>query len=282
MKIKSTAFLRFISQSNLFISVCAFFFTKFCLAMLQLTDLDKLSDYPSFVALSVFIVYGLQRIVESKKYNPSSAKNKYEWYNEHFLLMIFLVAAAGLALVVQFTSLFIHEFWIILPPVIVSLLYFAGPHPLKTINFGKGFFIGITWAYVCVLLPELISGPGSVGKDAFSKTACVFFFISALCIPFDIRDAEDDRVKRIYSLPVVFGNTTSKLIAALLLLFSGFFAFVLIKNKTFSVSLILSNLMALPIVVFSSPRNHPFYFSLLTEGLLLLPIIFLQVLLKFI
>ncbi len=277
MKNKFFAFLNFILRSNLYIAVCAYFFTQFCLSSFQLSQLDSLSRYPHFVGICVFFVYGLQRIVESKNHSPNGDKNKYKWYQQHFLIMVFLIVIAFVSLLLVFNHLLSQSFWIILPPFIVSLLYFVGPKPLKALNFGKGFVIGITWSYVCVILPCVVSGHQLLISDVLLTAISVFFFVSAICIPFDIRDAEVDRFKNIRSLPVLLGQTISKIIAVCLLLLSVVIECFQSGHEAQLLSLIFTAAAAVPVIIFSFPGNHPFYFSLLTDGLLLLPIIFMQV-----
>jgi UbiA prenyltransferase family len=207
--------LDFISNSNLFVSCCAFFFSKQALLSLNITDKRTLSLYPLLVSVSVFFIYGCQRLYHSKRSRPPFTERE-QWYAEHFGLILFPVAFSGLAVVSMlffFPPVMILYF---LPLLAVSLLYYLGPLPLRKIHMLKGFLIALVWTAVCVAVPYCLFPNQKTAGEMYFLTAGTFFLVSGLCIPFDIRDMKEDREKNILSLPVLYGITGSKVIAVLM------------------------------------------------------------------
>jgi UbiA prenyltransferase family len=278
MKKNISYLIDFIARSNAFVSCCAFFFTKYCLSLIGQMDKVNLSLFPWLVAVGVFFIYGLQRIIESKKNKSALQEKKHDWYRQHFSLMMFLVVASSIILLTLFFTFYSVGFLKILPPLFISILYFAGPKPLKSLTALKGFFIGITWSYVCAVLPVLLAATDADWMTLLPHAISMFCFISALCIPFDIRDRDSDIGNGIKSLPVTVGVNSAKFVAVSLLLASLMIEFFCFTDSLPFLSLSLTSLVGLFVVFFSSSGKHPYYFSLLAEGILFLPYTFLQLL----
>ena len=124
----------------------------------------------------------------------------------HFVLYLTGVVGAGVYffyLLPWFPALCFAAF--------LTFLYSAPKLPwppfrqLQKIAVGKTLFLAFVWVYVTTVLPLLIAG----ARWNFSFvlfTASRFFFIYALCILFDYRDREDDRMQGIKSLVTILDN----------------------------------------------------------------------------
>jgi 4-hydroxybenzoate polyprenyltransferase len=76
---------------------------------------------------------------------------------------------------------------------------------LRKIAIGKTIFLAIVWTYVTAVLPVIISGE-SWRTDAVLFTVSRFFLVYAICVLFDYRDREDDKVAGIRSMVTWFGD----------------------------------------------------------------------------
>ena len=138
----------------------------------------------------------------------------------------------------------------------------------------KQFEIGFVWVVVCCVIPLMFhdnsySGIVSITKDEWLYIVSQFCFISALCIPFDIRDQEKDRKEGTHSLPVVLGIQNSKWVAIGLMgiyLMLAFFIeerdLLLIRGIIFIISILL--------IANTTPQRHRHYFIYLTDGIIIL------------
>jgi 1,4-dihydroxy-2-naphthoate octaprenyltransferase len=263
----------FIAYSNLFISASSYYFTLYCCESLHISS-DKTKLYALIVALSVFFIYGLQRLyfVKSK---PALTPRQH-WYKRFFNPMAFMVGASALSIL---PLLFLFPFKLALYfalPAVISLVYYLGPLPLRKVFAIKGFVIGLVWAACCVVIPFYIFQPQISAGKMFLLATAAFFFVAALCIPFDIRDIHEDRPKKIKSIPVVLGVRMSIVTGIALAVLFG----VLICLANFEANVILAAVVTSAITIFavgfSTPERSKFYFSLLVDGLLFAPFLSLR------
>jgi 4-hydroxybenzoate polyprenyltransferase len=132
------------------------------------------------------------------------------WVHKHRIVhaVLFFFGLAGS--VFYFFSLLAHWFWLSVS-ALVTFLYSAPkiPHPyfraLRKIAIGKTIFLAIVWTYVTAVLPVIISGE-SWRTDAVLFTVSRFFLVYAICVLFDYRDREDDKVAGIRSMVTWFGD----------------------------------------------------------------------------
>ncbi len=94
---------------------------------------------------------------------------------------------------------------------LLTFLYSAPKLPLRLfqrlrrIAVGKTLFLAAVWVYVTTVLPVIVAdAKWNVSFVLF--TASRFFFTYAICIIFDYRDREDDRIQGIRSLVTFLGE----------------------------------------------------------------------------
>ena len=99
----------------------------------------------------------------------------------------------------------LHWFAAICFAVFLTFLYSAPKlrHPLfkrlREIAVGKTLFLTFVWVYVTAVLPIIVAGaPWSPSFLLFSASR--FFLIYSICIVFDYRDREDDKLQGIRSM----------------------------------------------------------------------------------
>ena len=131
-----------------------------------------------------------------------SKKLAWNLSNKPLHLALFIAGLTGSAV---FALLLIeHWFWLGLT-AFLTFLYSAPkiPHPifelLKKVALAKTIFLAFAWTHVTTLLPMVMySAELTSSQEWFVVNR--FFFIYAICILFDYRDAEQDRKDGIRSM----------------------------------------------------------------------------------
>ena len=152
--------------------------------------------------------------------------------------------------------------------VVVGLLYdsFFLKYFIRKIPLFKVFYVGLTWGLIngWLIQPE-IHWP-------------IFFlswlFITALVLPFDIRDMKSDDVT---TFPQLIGIQNTKYLAYLLV-FSSLLISIYYLNSIFSLSLFLTSILTYILIYFSENNRKESYFSFWVESCSCLPLLFLLIL----
>ncbi|MGN7757017.1 hypothetical protein ACTJIV_06025 [Chryseobacterium sp. 22532] len=192
---------------------------------------------------------------------------KYQ-YTRHFFKILILNAAAGIVC----AFLIIHNHneirllkWFII--VVLGLLYnsFFLEVYIRKIPLLKVFYVGLVWALVnCWLtLPEF----------SFPIFLISFFFITALVLPFDIRDIESDTVQ---TFPKLIGVQNTKYIAYMLVFISMLIATFYLR-PVYGTAFFLSGIMTFILIYFSENKRDDAYFSFGIETCSALPFLFLLI-----
>jgi hypothetical protein len=248
-----------------------------------------LFDYPVNSTLLYFVWFGTLC-----SYNfhwlltpaPASTANKASWHYKHRLLHIIL---AGIGLVgASYYGFHLLAFWPwLLSIAFITFLYSAPKLPfpifrrLQKIAVAKTAFLTLVWTYVTAILPLVINtNHWSITQHLYIFNR--FYFIYAICILFDNRDKESDRLQGIRSLvtnitdkgiSVLFWTT----IAVTLLSNIALFYFLpLIEAVTFFIPLLLLCLMNIPI----NKTESDYYYYFILDGLMMLSgllFIFIQI-----
>lgn len=188
----------FILFSSLYIAGCA---VVMLLQTVQLFHLQKDNDLILFVFFSTICSYNFHWYLTPVS---STEKIRARWTGTHrmFTLILFfigLVASAWFAF-----RLISHWFWLAVG-VLLTFLYSAPKlryKPfiyLRKIAIGKTIFLSFVWMYVTSFLPLVISGDHfGVAEALFCASR--FLLIYAICIIFDYRDRENDRMEGIRSM----------------------------------------------------------------------------------
>ena len=192
---------------------------------------------------------------------------KYQ-YTKHFFKILILNAVAG----VICAFLIIHNHneirlikWGII--VVLGLLYnsFFLDVYIRKIPLLKVFYVGLVWALVnCWLtLPEF----------SLPIFLISFFFITALVLPFDIRDMKNDTVQ---TFPQLIGVQNTKYIAYLLVFISTVLA-IFNLDYHYSFSFFLTSIITYILIYFSENKRDDAYFSFGIETCSALPFLFLGI-----
>ncbi|MDM1556180.1 hypothetical protein PYS58_06145 [Chryseobacterium indologenes] len=192
---------------------------------------------------------------------------KYQ-YTKYFFRILVLNAIAGIAC----AFLIIHNHnevrllkWFII--VFLGLLYnsFFLDVYIRKIPLLKVFYVGLVWALVnCWLtLPEL----------SLPIFLISFFYITALVLPFDIRDMNSDTIK---TFPMIIGIQNTKYIAYGLVFISSLIGIFYLK-PLYALAFFLSSIITYIFIYFSENKRDDSYFSFGVETCSALPFLFLLI-----
>lgn len=192
---------------------------------------------------------------------------KYQ-YTRHFFKILVLNFITGiicsLLIIYNHNEIRLIKWFII---VVLGLLYnsFFLDVYIRKIPLLKVFYVGLVWALVnCWLtLPEF-------NLPIFFIS---LFFITALVLPFDIRDMERDTVK---TFPQLVGVQTTKYIAYLLIFVSDLIA-AFYLDSLYASAFFFTSIVSYILIYFAENKRNDLYFSFGVETCSALPFLFLQI-----
>ncbi len=149
--------------------------------------------------------------------------------------------------------------------VVLGLLYnsFFLDKFIRKIPLLKVFYVGLTWALInsWLILPEF----------NWPIFLISWLFISALILPFDIRDMKSDDV---VTFPILIGVEKTKILAYLLIFISGLLS-VFYLDFEFGIYFFLTIIVTFILIYFSENSNQESYFSFWVESCSGLPLLWL-------
>jgi 4-hydroxybenzoate polyprenyltransferase len=274
--------LDFIGYSNLFLALAVFCSTiQGGFIFKETFDPSVSFAFLNFTA--AFCLYCLQRIFQS---SLPTTDVRLLWYrrNKKWLFTIGILLAIGFSETAW--NIFItykQGIFVYCICALLSIFYFLPPFNLRNIAGIKQFYIALIWILVCIVIPfmfeeEHFTGTMHFKKDQILYIISQFFFIAALCIPFDIRDVNKDRLEGTKSLPVIIGIKQSKFIGMVLMVFYFVFAFFIETQNLLLIRGIVL-LVTIAAIYFSEPKRHRYYCIYFVEGIIILQTILLAYLL---
>lgn len=269
-------FFDFILFGNIYVALGAVGLIQSTVVQLQLTD--RLYAYSLLAFFATLFIYNLQRIfyaeVKNKKIN--SIRRKWIAENQTTVKALTLIGFAGVVL--TFFSNDTKIIFSLSPLLLLSLAYFIPKVKLRKSAGFKLFTLVSVWTMVTAVVPMLI------GKASFFHpvetvqmvihTLLRFCFMTAICIPFDIRDVAIDSAENVSTLPLQLGeNKTRKLAMAFILIYTAFIFieyFTAIINRSIFAALLLNMLAALLLILRSSSKRSEYYFVAGIDGTMIL------------
>jgi hypothetical protein len=144
--------------------------------------------------------------------------------------------------------------WLVI--VILGLLYnsFFLENFIRKIPLLKVFYVGLTWALInsWLILPGFNPGIFMVS----------LLFVTALVLPFDIRDMKQDEV---VTFPRLIGIQNTKYLAYLMVFLGCFLAIFFLKPE-FSAAFFFTSALTFALIYFSEHANRDTYFSFWVES----------------
>lgn len=212
---KSTVVANFLLYSSLFISICA---VALCIETNLLLNIPLQNwGFYVFVAGSTLLQYNLHYYIKTK-HPPSDPRTEWSCRNKNTHKTLIVLGLAGVIaglLSFSFTHLIIVGILGALTVLYTfPFLPFPGKRRLKDFGLLKITVLTLTWTIITVWLPVAESGWDLSIWLIFIRR---FLFMGALCLAFDIRDAQFDGKAGIGTIPVAIGLKKSYRIIYLLL-----------------------------------------------------------------
>lgn len=273
--------IRFLVYSNIFIAVCTAAYTAKTSLLLYGNNGNIHVNILVFCATLSF--YCFHRINKKKFLIPGENKTeRHSWMIAHKGIYFVLVAVSSAIAVIELFYMPLRTWLVFIPVGLITIGYTFPVVPagktwkrLRDIYWLKTFWVSLAFSLLTTLLPVVFAETSlSVFKpEILFVFVRSFLFIFAVCIPFDIRDMEFDRLKGISTLPVRVGDKTSVYIAiTLLLIFIAlvcieflYFSFTVSAAAALFVSAVITILSLLP----AKPERPALFFPLLFDGSML-------------
>ena len=193
---------------------------------------------------------------------------KYQYDKKKFLKILIFNCICGIISVILILKNH-NEYrllkWAII--VVLGLLYnsFFLEKFIRKIPLLKIFYVGLTWALInsWLILPEF----------NWPIFLISWLFISALVLPFDIRDMKSDDV---VTFPLLIGIQKTKFLAYILIFISGLLS-VFYLDLEFGIYFFLTVIITFILIYFSENSNQESYFSFWVESCSGLPLLWLFV-----
>lgn len=269
----------FLLFSNIFIGVCAI-----AQALLTYKVLNIPIDNAVLAILlcSTVGIYNFSMLIQKPGAPENSDHRRVRWIFGHYRLMvsisiIAIISLIPLAFFMSVTSLILLAFL-----AIISIAYNLPLFALNGRKFGlrnipglKLFLIALVWSLSSVLYPVVQSGESIIVEKTVELLGFNFLFITAITIPFDIRDLFQDRHYHMKTLPVLLGERGSRK-ACHICLTGCWMLLILFCNGSMSpvfaglgISLLLTHVM----VQRSTTRRSELYYFLILDGLMIIQLL---------
>ena len=134
------------------------------------------------------------------------------------------------------------------------------------IPFLKVFYVGLIWG--------LINGWLVFREFQTSIFFIIFFYITALVLPFDIRDMDNDEI---LTFPKIIGTIATKILAIIILITAVVIGYFNLLGSFFS-SFFISSIISILLIIFTKKTFPDWYFSVIIETCCGLPFIIYQIL----
>ena len=190
---------------------------------------------------------------------------KYQHQKNYYKILVINIISGIICIVLIFLN---HNEirllkWLVI--VVLGLLYnsFFLEKFVRKIPLLKVFYVGFTWALInsWLFLPDF-----NVPIFLIS-----WLFITALVLPFDIRDMNDDEV---VTFPKLIGVQNTKYFAYILV-FSATVLVIFTLKTEFAAAFFLTSTFTFALIYFSENQNRDSYFSFWVETCSGLPFLFL-------
>lgn len=256
--------------SNIWIALGASCYT---LHTFQIANLEINYLLLSLIFSATLFSYNFQRVVRLNKIDGDKSE-RHLWLQKYTTLLKFVIATSFLMSAMLSVYVFtISQLLLMSIPFLLVVFYATfltnKKKGLRDLPFVKIFIIALVWVVITGALPFLVSGKTD---DMMLILIDKFLFIIAITIPFDIRDLVYDKARQ-KTLPMIFGERGSKIIAVFCLLIS------LSINLWLGAQIELTipfYVLTMALITFSTKNKQELYYAGLIDGLLVIsPLLFI-------
>lgn len=262
--------LQFILSHSIFISLCA---SALCYQTFLLLQIPYNNYTYGLVFFATLCSYNLYWLISKYYFNRDISISQFLIKNFSNSLLC-MAAAAGLLYCMIYLPGISPYIGI---AVFLTLLYSIPLWPVKSFEFTRraGFLktvlLAFTWTYVTVIIPVQQSLFIDNVPVALLFTAR-FLFMLMLCIIFDSRDIQVDKIHSLRSLATDVSRNTLKIIMAIvfsLYLVCGFFLRYYFGNNPQIIAFLITGIITLLVYRMSLKKQGYFFYYFLVDGLML-------------
>lgn len=260
--------LQFLSYSGLFISVCAVCYSIFYSILLSTPILPFRLLLIFFATLISYISVQLIPIYKTNVFHSRQL-----WFQKNKNILWAIIFVSAIVIAVLSINLLKTEFYLYAHLFLIVIFYekvLTKKNELRKIPFLKPFLISYVWACMATYYSSYHS------ENFYLIMAESFIFILSLCIPFDIRDTEQDKKQGLITLVHILGQKKLKAICILLFILSLGILQHFIELK---VSTVFSMIIMLAFYVFliykTKNDQHDYYFLYGIDSLIIFKLLLL-------
>jgi 4-hydroxybenzoate polyprenyltransferase len=204
----------FLLFSNIFMALCA---VAQAMVTFMLIGSKPVYAVLGILFLSTLFIYNFSILLSKPKNAASSPLKRVRWFFSKYKLMVLITIVSTVLLLPLFFIISVESRYLLIFLSVLSVGYGMPMFSKGNQKFGlrnvpglKLLLIGVTWALSIVLLP-IIEAKNAYhvtisNSDMLLLTAKRFLFITAMAIPFDIRDLFQDRKLGLKTIPVCFAS----------------------------------------------------------------------------
>ena len=260
--------VRLLVNSCLFISLAALSFALQTY-LLQGNPL-LLTPLAILIFFATLFIYNWQRMLSNKKRLPYAAPGMHQWIQSNTWWPRLAMTVSVVAMAVCVTQL---SKPVIIGLIALGLISFAYALPIpvgggvrlriRDLGLFKPFVLGLVWGFATALLPMLDMGVYVFSHDALFIIGKRVLFVSAICIPFDIKDMEFDRhTMRYPTIPLLVGEKYTHYITLFVLLLFQVLVFIHNGLSPVGLALTASNAYTIAMILYPNPRHSEYYYTL--------------------
>lgn len=270
-----TQTIDFVLFSNIFIACCA-------MAQVGLTYLllNTPIDYPTviFTGCGTLFLYNFSMIM-AKPANPlASPHRRVHWIYSHYRLVLFLSVLSIVAMIPLAFRFSLPTLILLAFTGLIAISYnrplFRSLSNLRNLPGAKLFIISVVWTLSCVCVPIVELGARGYAvpwTDTFLLATKRFMFITAITIPFDIRDLFQDKKYNLKTLPVLLGGKKSLLFCqSLLIMYIAILLIFVDQISSDTIALISVTLLTGWLIFKSKWKKNEYFYFLFLDGTLIL------------
>ena len=191
---------------------------------------------------------------------------EYQYSTKIFKILLFNAVMAVFCVILIIHNHNIERLYKLVIICFLGLLYnsFFLKINIRKIPLLKGFYVGFIWGLMNAWL--------SFEQFNLPIFLISFLFVTALVLPFDIRDMERDK-PFVVTFPHIIGVRNTKILAYIFVVSAWMLAYLYLE-KTFFIAFSLTSIVTLVLIYFTKYERNDFYFSFWVESCSGLPLLF--------
>lgn len=261
-----------------------------CLVLTTYFLLDravKINALTAFVFFSTLLFYNFHRVssyFDGDSFSPAGITKQLK---EFSTLTKSMLAISTVGIIISAALMQVKTLLIVVPLGLITFSYSVPLLKLKgrkkrlrEIFLIKIISLAFTWSLITVTLPMVDTGVSVFSSSSLFLFTERFLFMFAICIPFEIRDLEQEKKWGNMTLPQRIGITWSKIAGLQALLMFLILVYIQFGNaggsKTFvTLSQGITAIVAALLLVFTNQTRSNYYFRIFVDGTMQLQFILL-------